>query len=140
MNQCTRCSQPRDLPKKAWCRKCYAEYNRQWRKKNPTTVLKYNKDYYARHAQKLRGEAKPRSILRGKELTAYIHSLKEGRPCVDCGFMGNPWQKDWDHVRGKKVDDVSHLRSKASIDTEIAKCDLVCACCHRERTYQRGRK
>jgi hypothetical protein len=27
--------------------------------------------------------------------------------------------------------------SKETLDRELAKCDLVCANCHRERTYQR---
>jgi hypothetical protein len=48
---------------------------------------------------------------------------------------------DFDHARGAKVAILAKLRSdKASlskIDAEIAKCDVVCANCHRLRTKLR---
>lgn len=46
---------------------------------------------------------------------------------------------DFDHVRGEKVADLSTMVNQcttvAAIDAEIAKCDLVCANCHRIRTH-----
>jgi len=50
---------------------------------------------------------------------------------------------DFDHVRGKKLKAVGQLltsRSLAVVIAEIAKCDLVCANCHRERTYWKAGK
>jgi hypothetical protein len=47
---------------------------------------------------------------------------------------------EYDHVRGKKVDNISNLVGRVGwerLEKEIAKCDLVCANCHRERTFQR---
>jgi hypothetical protein len=50
---------------------------------------------------------------------------------------------DFDHREGEqKLFDVSALNqhrwvSPATLRTEMAKCDLVCANCHRERTHQR---
>lgn len=48
---------------------------------------------------------------------------------------------DFDHRPGEgKVANVGTMRlkvSEATIRKEIAKCDLVCANCHRERTHQR---
>jgi hypothetical protein len=48
---------------------------------------------------------------------------------------------DFDHVRDEKFASVSQLVSYgygiASIDAEIAKCDLVCSNCHRYRTWLR---
>ena len=48
---------------------------------------------------------------------------------------------DFDHVRGTKVTILAKLRSgRASlskIEAEIAKCEVVCANCHRIRTYLR---
>ncbi len=48
---------------------------------------------------------------------------------------------DWDHVRGVKVATVSQLvadrRPWSEIEDEIAKCELVCANCHRIRTCER---
>ena len=68
----------------------------------------------------------------------YLLSLKTG-PCMDCGVMYPSYVMDFDHVRGKKSFNLSKggTRGKGSIDREVAKCDLVCANCHRERTHQR---
>ena len=48
---------------------------------------------------------------------------------------------DFDHVRGEKLIDVSRLRSgrpaRARLDAELAKCEVVCANCHRRRTQMR---
>lgn len=47
---------------------------------------------------------------------------------------------DFDHVRGKKVKSLSNLAisgTEAQVLAEIAKCDLVCANCHRHRTHLR---
>lgn len=50
---------------------------------------------------------------------------------------------DFDHVRGRKLKAVGQLLTSRSLDVirrEIAKCDLVCAICHRKRTYLRAGK
>lgn len=62
-------------------------------------------------------------------------------PCLDCSIK-YPWYvMDLDHVRGHKKFDLSkatsHIRSIGSIMEEIAKCDPVCANCHRQRTFVR---
>lgn len=46
---------------------------------------------------------------------------------------------DYDHVRGEKIKDISDMWAgdKDLILAEIAKCDLVCANCHRIRTHLR---
>jgi hypothetical protein len=58
-------------------------------------------------------------------------------PCMDCGASYPPYVMDFDHVRGKKLFDIGRMRSQtaAKIMSEIAKCDVVCANCHRIRTY-----
>jgi hypothetical protein len=66
--------------------------------------------------------------------------LKMDRPCYDCGGMFPPECMDWDHRPGtKKSFDVSKSPGRPLEDSldEIAKCDLVCACCHRTRTQNR---
>lgn len=71
---------------------------------------------------------------------AFVEEAKAGH-CVDCGQSYPPYVMDFDHVRGEKVADVNHLRNRSSwqrLAEEIAKCDLVCANCHRERTHQRA--
>lgn len=62
-------------------------------------------------------------------------------PCTDCGRRYPAHVLDFDHVRGEKLGDVSHLAGAGvtveALLEEIAKCDVVCANCHRRRTYVR---
>lgn len=47
---------------------------------------------------------------------------------------------DFDHVRGDKISNISDMMGCFgwdAIEQEIAKCDIVCANCHRERTWKR---
>lgn len=68
-------------------------------------------------------------------------TLKESRPCFDCGVFYPYYVMDWDHRDSKgKVAGVSQLVSSGYVSKtkkEIEKCDLVCANCHRIRTFQR---
>ncbi len=82
-------------------------------------------------------------IQRGKKARRvvshqYILELfKSG--CVDCGIT-DPEVLEWDHL-GDKYCLISKLLSEGSskvrLDRELSKCDLVCANCHRKRTYKR---
>ena len=69
--------------------------------------------------------------------------MTRGR-CVDCELMvthENACVFDWDHL-GEKRWNVSKMLScsLSNFNAEIAKCDLVCANCHRIRTKKRGRR
>lgn|SRR6267154_2044277 len=72
----------------------------------------------------------------------YIRNLKSV-PCKDCN-KSFPWYcMDFDHIpeRGPKLFDISNFCSRQmawqKLDAEIAKCDIVCGCCHRIRSRQR---
>lgn len=68
----------------------------------------------------------------------FLNSLKEGKPCTDCGNIFHPCAMDWDHINNNKIANVSRLRSsKKRVLEEVSKCELVCANCHRIRTYKR---
>lgn len=70
----------------------------------------------------------------------FLDRLKN-KPCTDCGDWFEPCQLDFDHRPGEiKVNGVGELRNYAhkTLFEEIKKCDLVCANCHRLRTYNRG--
>jgi hypothetical protein len=72
----------------------------------------------------------------------YLRAAKDA-PCVDCGQRYPFYVMEFDHREGEtklfNIADVTSKRrtSKETLDRELAKCDLVCANCHRERTYQR---
>lgn len=93
-----------------------------------------NKDLYKRRVAK-----------RKQTLSEAIDAIKARTPCADCGNKFHPCAMDFDHLDAtQKIADVSRLRSmnvnmKRILD-EIAKCELVCANCHRIRTYNRHRR
>lgn len=60
-------------------------------------------------------------------------------PCPDCGRTLEPCQMDFDHVSGDKIACVSQMRQGTieALHSEILKCEVVCANCHRARTYSR---
>ncbi len=68
-----------------------------------------------------------------------LAKIKEDSGCVDCG-ISNHIILDFDHIRDKKYN-VSRMIhdgfSWKSIKKEIEKCEVVCANCHRMRTYNR---
>jgi hypothetical protein len=78
-----------------------------------------------------------RKQVRKDRLTRYARAYLLEHPCVDCG-EADPIVLEFDHVRGVKAADVSNLvkgvASRARLETEIAKCDVRCANCHRRRT------
>lgn len=71
----------------------------------------------------------------------YVTKIKASSPCTDCKKFFHPTAMDFDHVIGKKdyhlATLVNNSASTERIDREIAKCEIVCAICHRIRTYIR---
>lgn len=95
----------------------------------------YVKAHYEAHkadysAKARRWEAAQRAVIRDAK----------SRPCADCGGTFHFAAMDFDHVLGTaKAFTVSggHKRGAASVLAEIAKCEVVCANCHRLRTFKR---
>lgn len=77
--------------------------------------------------------------LRATNYRLLIEFLR-ARPCVDCGET-DVLVLEFDHIAGKSFLIAAALRDRfwSDILVEIAKCDVVCANCHRRRTAQRGR-
>jgi hypothetical protein len=76
------------------------------------------------------------------ELQQWKSTLKFGKECADCDMLctsENFPMFDWDHLPGtQKLFSISAAsRAKSTILAEIAKCELVCANCHRMRTWYR---
>ena len=81
-----------------------------------------------------------RSAKRKKELQRMLADLKEKYGCQDCGGKFPYYILDFDHVRGNKVANISGMLNYYSIEDifkEIDKCEIVCANCHRNRTFHR---
>jgi len=67
----------------------------------------------------------------------YSYEYLKSHACVDCGEV-DPEVLTFDHVRGKKTDNVSRMVSKGmsikKIAAEISKCDVRCFNCHARKT------
>lgn len=132
MKKCGRCKQNKsnnDFNKKGsglqpLCKECNKERSRAYYQRNKQEHIK-------RTAQN-----KTNQIKINKE---YIRELKESTPCKDCGLFYPSCVMDFDHIKGKKMQNVSRMVlsgiSLTTIKKEISKCEIVCANCHRIRTH-----
>lgn len=103
-----------------YCKVCNREYHRNHYEKNKSEYLEKNKDYKTSNKTKM------------------FEFLKE-KSCVDCG-NNDIRVLEFDHV-GDKTATISKVLPSWSwkrLLTEIEKCDVVCANCHRVRTYERS--
>lgn len=132
------------------CYKCLIEKNKSdfsinsKRKDGLSSLCKvchkeYYKNYYSNKKEKNRLYLSNKNIReRKREL---ISSYKD-KPCKDCGIKYPSYVMDFDHLdREQKSFNISSSINKMSIqqiEEEILKCDVICANCHRIRTYQQS--
>lgn len=65
---------------------------------------------------------------------------QKSAPCMDCGIQYPPYVMQFDHRPDEtKKFNLAKMATRGLevIKAEIAKCDLVCANCHAERSWQR---
>lgn len=71
----------------------------------------------------------------------YVRQIKDATPCADCNVSYPPYVMQFDHLGEDKDRDIAEMVaspvSLGRLEAEIAKCEVVCANCHAERTYQR---
>jgi len=82
-----------------------------------------------------------RSKKNHAEFRLRIAAIKLERGCIDCGYSRYPEALDFDHLPGaEKVKSVALMwgYSWDKVLTEIDKCEVVCANCHRHRTKVRS--
>lgn len=105
--------------------------------KDPEKQREYQQQWYQDHKEDHRVRFNTQRIAK----KAYISNIKAKSPCVDCGNHFPPCAMDFDHIGDDKTAGIAQLASSSAtlieIDLEIAKCELVCACCHRIRTQKR---
>lgn len=97
-----------------------------------------NAAYYRRNRRLERDRVSTRQAATRDELRAL-----RAVPCADCGGVFEPHQMDFDHrdpttKSFRLTSGAAMLACTARLEAEIAKCDVVCANCHRVRTRQRS--
>jgi hypothetical protein len=107
-----------------YCRPCRAAYKQE--------------HYAANKARYIAAAGQQRKAV-VEERTLYLVAYLREHPCVDCG-EDDPVVLEFDHLRDKKFAISAGLQSRPWQDVldEIAKCEVVCANCHRRRTARRG--
>jgi len=104
----------------SYCRECGKQLTRSHYHRNKQAYLDRNTRTCSRHREMVR--------------------LAKSRPCADCGLQYPYYVMDFDHLDATTklfiLSAVSRV-TRASLMREIAKCDVVCSNCHRERTHQR---
>ena len=111
----------------AYCVACQAAYRRQ---------------HYRAHKGKYIEKAKRSAASRRELIREAIQKAKEGKTCADCGQAYPPWVLQFDHLDGSAKEATvanmaGHFLSVARVLRGIAKCEIVCANCHANRTYRR---
>jgi len=107
----------------SFCKSCSSSTRNSYYKKNTVKEKAYDRN-------------------RKKKIKEFLWDLKR-KPCADCGKSFHPICMDFDHRENKKFeisDGIVNGFSKKKLLEEIKKCDLVCACCHRLRTFERSCK
>jgi len=110
-------------------RKTYYGYCIECHRKQVREHYQKNKQYYIDKAKSWRAECRDK-----------INELKSV-PCTDCGKTFPSYVMDFDHMGiEEKICNISQMvgvKGMESILSEIAKCEIVCANCHRIRTHER---
>lgn len=100
----------------------------------------YQKRWYQENKASHVANVMARQKVYRAEALQWLRTYKESRPCADCKRHYPFYVMQFDHLENKLVNVADALQRRWSlkkIQAEIAKCDLVCANCHAERTWQR---
>ena len=107
------------------------EKQRKYRARNPGKAAAYQRAYCQRYPQRAKQSATT-AYLKARALLDKLKSV----PCADCGQCYPSCVMDFDHrdPTAKRFNVSEAVRARAVLE-EAAKCDVVCANCHRLRTH-----
>lgn len=104
----------------------------------PDCQKEYTNQHYADNKEKRKAQIRQSTKDRAQRYYSRVNEIKSSVGCTDCGEK-DPIVLDFDHL-GDKTENVSKMiygSSWRAIETEIQKCEVVCANCHRKRTHIR---
>lgn len=135
MRRCGRCEREKPLEDFAWRRKERGQRDNYCR---PCRAA-YKQEHYAANRRRYIDQAMARKRLMVAERIEFLVAFLREHPCADCGET-DPVVLEFDHLRDKKFNVAAGLRDREwqSVLDEMAKCEVVCANCHRRRTARRG--
>ena len=114
-------------------REAKLKYQKEHHKRKREGNLEYRRKYYAENkAHLLEQNSQWRKVQQDA-----VKKIKDV-PCMDCGIKYPPYVMDFDHINGDKSFTIGPAVAKIGMEKlqeEIDKCEVVCANCHRERTF-----
>ena len=100
----------------------------------------YGREHYAKNRQRYIDQAAVRKAILARERVPFLLAYFKEHPCTDCG-EDDPLVLEFDHIGSDKSFSIAAgllHRNWETLLAEIAKCEVVCANCHRRRTAKRG--
>ena len=98
-----------------------------------------SRKYYEANKAAVKARARVNTQITRKKVKAWLLDYLREHPCVDCGET-NPIVLEFDHVRGTKHFNIAEAASRTlslnRVMNEVAKCEVRCANCHRQKTYR----
>lgn len=110
-----------------------------WKNKTVEEKRAYHREYYKKDYARNKARYAANNKAAKKAKAAYIAQVKSV-PCMDCEQSYPSFVMDFDHRPGEiKLEEPGRLifSSWKKLLAELAKCDVVCANCHRIRTFTR---
>jgi hypothetical protein len=113
-------------------RRSTAKDGHQWSCRDCNKAYHYKN--FDRHIAQIRARNRREIVVKRRRLLAYFLE----HPCVDCAETDTA-VLEFDHLRDKTAAVSRMILSNSwnRILAEISKCEVVCANCHRRRTYRR---
>lgn len=151
---CTKCHEVKPLTsfyKQSKCKDGYRPDCKTCKKSHSQTrrdslVAQFGKSDFRKYVERYHDleTAARKKAERAAIFRQWIDAVKEATPCTDCANFFPAVCMDFDHLPGfkKKLGIAQMVQtgySRELILEEITKCDLVCANCHRIRTWKSGR-
>ena len=128
-----------------WCSRCGLLRAESAFNRHPTGLQWWCRDcfkrYYAEQRPRHRARNNALKADRVQAAQALVLAHLRSTSCVDCG-EDDLVVLEFDHVGAKRTDISTLVRRGvrlSTIRTEISRCEVVCANCHRRRTACRGR-
>lgn len=106
--------------------------------RDPEEQRRYQREHYQKHKNEYIARARAREV-KFREVVKNVIRDAKAIPCADCTVEYPYYVMQFDHLDNKEFN-IANFRATWSLKrllAEIAKCDVVCANCHAERTYQR---
>jgi hypothetical protein len=132
---CGRCEHLKPQSDFAWRRKAIGQRDNYCK----SCRAAYKREHYSKHRARYIANARDRKNEAAASGAAKLVAFFREHPCADCG-ESDPLVLEFDHLRDKSFTIGQSIRDRnwQAILDEIAKCDVVCANCHRRRTSLRA--